>query len=238
MASKYYIKLWHDILDDPKMGLLRADIWRRAIECFLMAGEMQEDGYLPSLPDMAFRLRTSPEMLEAELTDLAKTGIVNTQDGRWHVTNFAKRQKPMTGAERTERYRATKRGLNFTATAGQRTRDDTVTNRYTEEEKEIEEEKEKDLGPPHEKLPPLPVHLATPTMMNEWGEWVQYHIDSGKPLVFGTALLQFEDFEKWGPEHSAEVLRFSRKNNYTGLVQPKGNSKAPLPEPERVGGIY
>ena len=93
MSSYYWAKVWIEILDDMKMCRLPDRLWRRTIELVLIAKEQREqDGYLPSLEDMAWRLRTNAELLEAELTDLARVGIVENLVGGWHVTNFTKRQ--------------------------------------------------------------------------------------------------------------------------------------------------
>ena len=46
MASKYWIKLYYEILDDPKLGKLTDWLFRRAIELFLLAGENDNDGLL------------------------------------------------------------------------------------------------------------------------------------------------------------------------------------------------
>ena len=105
MASKYWIKLYHDILDDPKMGTLASRLWRRTIECFLAAGEGQNNGELPKLEDFAFRLRIHPEELETDLVELQKTGILSTKNGKWYVTNFEKRQARVSSTERTQRWR-------------------------------------------------------------------------------------------------------------------------------------
>lgn len=105
MASKYWIKLYHEILYDRKMAQLRDHLWRRVMECFLMAGEVNNGGYLPSLDDMAWTLRADPEQLETELTELVQLGILQVLDGRYHVTKFEQRQKPMSKAEYMERLR-------------------------------------------------------------------------------------------------------------------------------------
>ena len=103
----YYIKLHHEILRDPKMGKLSDTFWRRAVECFLMAGETGQDGMLPPVEDMAWILRLEPERLETELEGLSKIAITELRDGRWCVKNFTKRQEPISDAERQRmsRYR-------------------------------------------------------------------------------------------------------------------------------------
>ena len=105
MASKYWIKLYHEILDDPKMGLMSDRLFRRTIEMLLMAGEYDEKGTLPKIGDMAWRLRMDTEMLETDLVELANDGIVQQIDGKWIVANFEERQEAMQPAEKMRRKR-------------------------------------------------------------------------------------------------------------------------------------
>lgn len=110
MKSYYWIKLYHEILDDAKMGRLSDRLWRRAIELFLLAGEEHEGGHLPPIADMAWRLRLNGDELLDDLRSLAKVDIVTQlEDGSWFVTNFAERQGAMSNAERQKRYRDRKR---------------------------------------------------------------------------------------------------------------------------------
>ena len=105
MASKYWIKLYHEVLDDPKMGRLNDHLWRRAIEFMLVAGEYDQAGMLPELGDMAWKLRVSEEQLQTDLESLSVTNIVTFRDSRWHVTKFAERQAPVEDAERKRQQR-------------------------------------------------------------------------------------------------------------------------------------
>jgi len=106
VKSYYWIKLYHEILDDAKMGRLPDRLWRRAIELFLMAGEEHDNGALPSLADIAWRLRLDDDALLEDLQALAEVNIVTQlEDGSWFVTNFADRQSAMSNAERQKRYR-------------------------------------------------------------------------------------------------------------------------------------
>lgn len=102
---KFWIKLWIELLHDPKMALLSDRLWRRAVECFLMAGERGDDGFLPSLDEMAWLLRLNKEVLESELVDLQNAGILNMIDGCWLVVAFEERQRPSTSAERSKQHR-------------------------------------------------------------------------------------------------------------------------------------
>jgi DNA-binding transcriptional regulator YhcF (GntR family) len=102
---KFWIKLWLDILHDPKMALLPDRLWRRAVECFCMAGERGDDGFLPSLEEMAWILRMNIEILESQLVELQNVSILNVIDGRWMVVAFEERQRPSTSAERSKQHR-------------------------------------------------------------------------------------------------------------------------------------
>ena len=113
MASSYWIKLYHEILEDPKMGPLSDRLWRRAIECFLLAGDSHKEGDLPSLQDMAWRLRMSSEMLESDLIELGNIGILEQKEGTWRVAKFADRQRKRTSAQRVREYRAREKVKDF-----------------------------------------------------------------------------------------------------------------------------
>ncbi|MCJ7519530.1 MAG: hypothetical protein MUO42_07665 [Anaerolineaceae bacterium] len=108
MASKYWIKLYHEILDDPKMGRLPDALFRRAIEFFLIAGENNREGALPPLADMAWRLRADEARLYAQMEDLEALNILSRgADGCWLVAHFRERQEASPGFERVRRHRET-----------------------------------------------------------------------------------------------------------------------------------
>ena len=105
MAAKYWIKLYHEVLHDPKMGKLPDNLWRRVIELFLLAGETDQDGILPDVDDMAWTLRLPLEQLELELEQLQKVNIVSLVGEKWVVTKFSERQAAVSPAERMKRMR-------------------------------------------------------------------------------------------------------------------------------------
>jgi DnaD/phage-associated family protein len=109
MASKYWIKLWHVMLDDPKVARLNDSAYRLFVECLLLAGELDEGGLLPPLEDIAWRLRKSETALTDELTHLALAGMIEIiqlhNNERWFVSKFEKRQAPSANAQRQARWR-------------------------------------------------------------------------------------------------------------------------------------
>jgi len=136
MASYYWAKVWIEILYDYKMATLSDHLWRRTIELVLLAKEKNADGYLPKLEEMAFKLgRMSPEILEAELNDLANIEIAERRQDGWYLINFADRQGAMLDAERKSRQRDRhkKQEYHDTDTVNARTRHATVTERDTEQ---------------------------------------------------------------------------------------------------------
>jgi hypothetical protein len=76
----------------------------RAIELFLVAGENGNDGLLPPVERLAWRLRLPQEKLEETLSVLSQAGVVHETPQGWLVTNFKKRQYSES-MERTRRYR-------------------------------------------------------------------------------------------------------------------------------------
>lgn len=169
MASKYWIKLYHEILDDPKMGRLSDRLFRRCIQLFLIAGEEDSNGLLPRPDDMAWRLRPlSTEELENDLDELAKVGIVSKTDNGWIVVHFAERQKAVGGAERVRRFRDRQKAdeyygakdetekpkSNADVTIYNEESNATVTKRYTD--KDIDKELESTPNGVGDKSPETP----------------------------------------------------------------------------------
>ena len=137
MASHYWLKLYHEILHDAKMGTLSDRLWRRCIEMFLLAGDYDDEGRLPTIADMAWTLRTDADELTRELVELAGLGILSENGDRWHVTKWIERQGPVTGAERTKRHRERKRSDNYYG-------NESVTKRHTDTDTDVEADTEQD----------------------------------------------------------------------------------------------
>jgi hypothetical protein len=137
MAAKYWLKLYHEMLHDYKMFSLSDRLYRRVIECFLMAGEKNEDGILPSIQEMAFTLRTDEDELARELRDIEDTGILTSYDDGWIVTNFSERQAAISDAERVRRWRDRRQKDQY--------KGDDVTNRNVDIDTESDIDTEIDL---------------------------------------------------------------------------------------------
>jgi hypothetical protein len=139
MAAKYWLKLYYEMLDDPKIGKLRPALRWRFIECLLVAGECDEGGYLPGVDEYAWRVRCGADAVETDFVQLADGGLLSQDSGRWLVTKFEERQAPVSGAERVARHRERERKKQYYGTTDETPEkqdgNGPVTNRYTDTDK-------------------------------------------------------------------------------------------------------
>ena len=141
MASNYWVKLYHEILDDPKMCRLTDRQYRRVIELFLLAGDYEMDGLLPGIDDIEFRLR-SPEGLKEDIETLIECNILSVNElGEYFITRWLDRQNAMSNKERQARYRDSKRKELYYG-------NDSITKRNTD----IDIDKIKMKRPPPQKV--------------------------------------------------------------------------------------
>ena len=113
--ADYWIKLYHDILDDPKMATLSDNLWRRIIELFLLAGRLYKDGNLPEIKQIAWALRQNENQLADELEQITHTGIISKTETGWFIPKFKTRQDPMSNTERVRKFRETKQHEQYNA---------------------------------------------------------------------------------------------------------------------------
>jgi len=104
MANTFWIKLYLEILDDPKMGALSDRLYRRAIEMFLLAGELENNGYLLPEKNIAWRLRIPFDVLHEDVTLLMENQILEIDDKGLRVKNFEKWQGCIPIKDRMKRY--------------------------------------------------------------------------------------------------------------------------------------
>ena len=105
--ADYWIKAYHEILDDPKMATLPDRLWRRVMEIFLLAGRLSKDkdGNIPDTKQLAWILRMNTDDLSMDLRQLEILGIIKSTQTGWLVINFKKRQAASTDAERKKQQR-------------------------------------------------------------------------------------------------------------------------------------
>lgn len=224
--AKYWIKLYHEVLDDPKMGKLPDWLWRRAIELFLLAGKNGNDGALPSVEEMGWILRLDETKLRESLQRLAEVGVVHeAEPDQWIVTNFAKRQDADTTSERVSRYRKEQRKDENRFKNGNEYRNETVTKpvtkRYTDKslDKELKTESEQKFpfSSPTGESPPDQQSAWKRALKNlrESGQLVRAEVDTWlKPahvelLTDGLQLYTCNHFGKqWIENHAGDIEQF------------------------------
>lgn len=101
----YWIKLYQEILDDPKMATLPDRLWRRIIELFLIAGRTADSGELPDTKQIAWILRCHADEIALDMEQIQSTGIIERTNTGWFITQFAKRQAPSQPKERKQQQR-------------------------------------------------------------------------------------------------------------------------------------
>lgn len=102
--KRVWIKLYLEILDDAEFGELPEFMKWRAVELFLIAGENGDDGLLPPVARLAWRIRLDEVKIAETLSALSQVGVVHETPQGWMVTNFKKRQYSES-YERVKRYR-------------------------------------------------------------------------------------------------------------------------------------
>ena len=111
--ANYWIKLYHEILDDPLMATMPDQLWRRTIELFLICGRFGADGLLPDSKQIAWILRIDVDQVETDLIALSELGILSQTESGWVVTNFSKRQAPSSATERSRKWRESQRSNQY-----------------------------------------------------------------------------------------------------------------------------
>lgn len=108
MMAAYWWKAYVCILDDAKlMDFSLADIGGMFL-LFNMAAEIGEDGLLPKMPEICWRLRRSTDDLEPVINKLMDRHILAPHDKGYLVVNWSKRQAPISDTVRSREYRKRK----------------------------------------------------------------------------------------------------------------------------------
>jgi DnaD/phage-associated family protein len=137
VGGKYYIKLYIEILNDRKVAKLSLPLRWRMAECFLLAGQLDKKGLLPPVDEAAWLLRVGAEQLKQDWDALVDVEILDiTGPDEYWVKNFAKRQAPISSAQRASEFRKRQRETLYYDDVTQALRDENenVTNRYTPED--------------------------------------------------------------------------------------------------------
>ncbi len=104
----YWVKLHLDILDDYRLQQLPAQ-YLNAISAFCCwRGEHNREGLLDTVPNLAWRLRTTDENILKALQSLAEVDVMTETPDGWLMVDFVSRQAAATIYERVRKARKKK----------------------------------------------------------------------------------------------------------------------------------
>lgn len=156
-----WLKLYHEILSDPKMGTMSDHLFRRTIELFLLAGSEGKDGLLPEVNGIAWALHTTPKDIQTVISQLKKLNIIEDYfdpvslisgtelPKRYVVKHFAIRQKSEQTKSESNRAYYEKKRLNKTEIQTENSETDTE---IQTEIQFVDKERDKDIDKDKEKI--------------------------------------------------------------------------------------
>ena len=104
-----WFRFYSTALDDPKIQRMPAELFRSWVNllCLANEGEGDERGNLPSVADIAFRLRLTDEEAERTIADLTERGLIDEVDETLQPHNWEQRQYVSDNVtERVRKHRA------------------------------------------------------------------------------------------------------------------------------------
>lgn len=108
-----WVKLYTEILRDPKMHALADHTYRVCINSIALAGQLDQDGRLGTTEEVAFHLRLDVADTAAELEKLAAVRVTCNKKGVWMLKNWETRNgKPQSDARDVVRERVQKHRQN------------------------------------------------------------------------------------------------------------------------------
>ena len=101
----YWLKLYTEILDDPKYYRLSDDAKLGMYELMLVAKKVGQDGHLPSIDDIVFYTRRSSSWWIPVIDELKSIEFITVSESGDKIRKFEERQRALTDAEKQQRYR-------------------------------------------------------------------------------------------------------------------------------------
>jgi hypothetical protein len=99
-----WFRVYIDLVDDPKVQRLNAALFKALINLWCLASA--NDGALPPIDEIAFKLRMKCEKAQRVLTELRAAGLIDDDESGAHPHNWDKRQFTSDGSTpRVQRFR-------------------------------------------------------------------------------------------------------------------------------------
>lgn len=110
-----WFRLYDDLVDDPKIQRLPGETVKALLNLWCLAS--QNDGLLPAVDDIAFKLRMKPSKVEQLLSVLGECGLIDSDETGLRPHNWNARQfKSDVSNERVKRHRERKCNVTPTVT--------------------------------------------------------------------------------------------------------------------------
>lgn len=101
----YWLKLYTEILDDPKYYRLSDNAKLGMYELMLVAKKTGQDGHLPSVDDIEFYTRRSAEWWNQVIDELKRIEFIVANDTGDKIRKFEERQRALTNNEKQQYHR-------------------------------------------------------------------------------------------------------------------------------------
>jgi len=108
IMAGYWLKLYTEILDDPKYNRVSDNAKLGMIELMVVAKKVGMDGGLPGINDVAFYTRRTIEWWKPVFDELQEIEYLVVNNDETTIRKFAERQAPVSDAERMKQTRAKK----------------------------------------------------------------------------------------------------------------------------------
>lgn len=142
----YWLKLYTEILDDPKYNRLSDTAKLGMIELLVVAKRVEMDGVLPSMQDICFYTRRQEEWWKPVIAELVEINFIVVVEGKNVIRKFSERQDAVKDTERQRMYREKKNAAEYyhNDNVTNVSRNVTESREEEESEKEVEVETERD----------------------------------------------------------------------------------------------
>src|SRR5262249_52332204 len=100
-----WFRVYENLVDDPKVQRLNPALFKALVNLWCLAS--QNDGLLPSIDDIAFKLRMSPDKVGKVIADLRGHDLLDIDETGISPHNWSGRQyQSDSSSERVRRHRA------------------------------------------------------------------------------------------------------------------------------------
>ena len=82
-----WFRVYNELVDDPKVQRLEPPLFKALINLWCLASA--NEGVLPQVDEIAFKLRMKPEKAQRELTELRAAGLLDDEATGTHPHNWA-----------------------------------------------------------------------------------------------------------------------------------------------------